>query len=60
MNTANKLTITLSPEEVRDAIRSHVIQRFPKADPNKCLNVTINLSEYGAEFTGATVEVTQP
>lgn len=58
MKTASKLTITLSPEEVKEAIQTFILHRDEV--PRSRQEVTFNFSEYACELSGATVEVTQP
>lgn len=73
MNTTNKLTITLSPEEVKVAIENFVLEhripvhiRYEMKGLEVHFNVAMQSEGYGPQerdypaFTGATVEVTQP
>lgn len=61
MKTANKLTITLSPEEVQTAVLRFVMEfRMDELPSNVTFRTTFSYTEYSGELTGATVEVTQP
>jgi len=58
MNGQPEAPLHIAPNEVRMAVEDYVQQHYPRTF-GKILKVTFVLSEYGAEFTGATVEITQ-
>ncbi len=61
MTSTSKLTIHLSPEEVKVAVEDYVLHHvLPKGGQVRGLEVSFNFSEYACEMSGATVEVTQP